>query len=504
MCAWFIVAGWVSFAAAEEKPQTAIDVGGEKQLFIDKKFIESSRDITLVMNSPNKTGEVLIKADQPWETVEHPGAAQERGYMCSYSSIIKEGDRFRVWYDFLEYTGSGPFDHDRWVAYAESKDGVHFTKPVLNLHQVHGSTANNVVLPSTIGGCAVWIDPNAAPEHRYKTQTKVYPSGEFQMHSSPDGLHWKLFAKVDAGGGKDTQSIIFWDKYLSRYVFFGRHKKTTAEIGIRCRSVRRGELADATHIRNTGVALWPDAVDQAIYPTTAGNLPLDYYGATVFPYEEADHIYIMLAQTYWHWLPTDVPKGSLDPATLDVRLAVSRDGEHFSIAGDRKPFLRLGASGQFDSRWVWAMPKPVIVGDEIWVYYVGMNQNHNDDVDSASPDGRLQSGISRAVMRLDGFVSADAPCKGGELVTPAIRFAGKSLELNVDASAGGCVLVELLDAEGKPIEGFCAADASPVLGNSVRMPVTWGDKADVGRLAGKPIKIRFTMRDCKLYAFQFK
>ena len=40
-------------------------------------------------------------------------------------------------------------------------------------------------------------------------------------------------------------------------------------------------------------------------------------------------------------------------------------------------------------------------------------------------------------------------------------------------------------------------------GNSVRIPVSWGKRRDVSELAGKPTKIRFAMRDCKLYAFQF-
>ena len=77
------------------------------------------------------------------------------------------------------------------VCYAESEDGLHYTKPILNLHEVDGSDANNVVLSGVIGGCSVWIDPKAPPEHRYKTQAKVYPTGQFHMHSSPDGLRWQ-------------------------------------------------------------------------------------------------------------------------------------------------------------------------------------------------------------------------------------------------------------------------------------------------------------------------
>ena len=114
------------------------------------------------------------------------------------------------------------------------------------------------------------------------------------------------------------------------------------------------------------------------------------------------------------------------------------------------------------------------------------------------------SGIGRAIMRMDGFVSADADYTGGEVVTPLLKFQGRRLELNLDTSGGGCVKVELLDEAGKPIEGFSTEEATILWGNSVRMPVTWGDGANVGPLAGKPIKIRFIMQDCKLYAFQFK
>ncbi|MGQ9649762.1 MAG: hypothetical protein ACUVXJ_06615 [Phycisphaerae bacterium] len=63
--------------------------------------------------------------------------------------------------------------------------------------------------------------------------------------------------------------------------------------------------------------------------------------------------------------------------------------------------------------------------------------------------------------------------------------------------------VELLDEKDNPLDGYCGASAEPLFGNSVRLPVRWGDRTDVSSLAGKPIKIRFRMRDCKLYAFQF-
>ncbi len=189
------------------------------------------------------------------------------------------------------------------------------------------------------------------------------------------------------------------------------------------------------------------------------------------------------------------------PSRFDVRLSVSRDGVHFRRCGGRRPFMSPGLEGSFSSRMIWSMPTPVRMGDELWIYYSGLNKDHDGLVDPAA--GGYLSEIGRAVMRLDGFVSADAEYGGGEIVTPIIRFSGERLELNVDTGGGGSVLVELQDAYGRPISGFTESDASFLCGNSVRMPVSWGEQQNVSSLSGRPIKIRFVMRDCKLYAFRF-
>ena len=78
------------------------------------------------------------------------------------------------------------------------------------------------------------------------------------------------------------------------------------------------------------------------------------------------------------------------------------------------------------------------------------------------------------------------------------------MELKVDSGGGGVVMVELLDEQGHPIPGFTVKEATPLCCNSVRKTVTWGQNGDVSRLASRPVKIRFRMRDCKLYAFQFR
>jgi hypothetical protein len=75
--------------------------------------------------------------------------------------------------------------------------------------------------------------------------------------------------------------------------------------------------------------------------------------------------------------------------------------------------------------------------------------------------------------------------------------------LNVDTSAGGTVKVEVLDESGAPLPGFSESDADALNTNSVRAICTWNGNADVGGLAGRVVKLRFVMRDTKLYSLQF-
>jgi len=498
LCLAFLCSCVIAFAQKDLNIQPAndfIDIGNTKQLFIDDEIIASSSAIEFVMHSPFPTGEVLVKADLPFES---------GGYTYLYSSVIKDttDGKVKLWYDFFKPNSEDPYDHDRHVAYAESTDGINFTKPLIGLYEINGSKENNVVIPGVIGGGAVWIDPNAPPEYKYKTQAKVYPSGKFHMHSSPDGIHWKHYAEIDPQGPHDTQTIIFWDEKLNKYLFYGRY--FLERNGISERGVRRAEVNnDFREILNTGLAIWPDMKDKSKYSDImkVGN-SVDYYGATVFPYEG---IYIMLAQAFWHWMPNTTYQGTDEPGMRDIRLAVSRNSIDFKRVGNRKPFLTPGTLGRFDSKQIWVLPNPVVMDDELWIYYCGVNWDRAGRVDPESKDGKKKAAISRAVLRLDGFVSADASYETeGEIITKPIQFTGDRLEVNANTGAGGAIQVEILDENGNPIPGFTKEECNWIIGNSVRHPVKWKNEAELKSLNGEVIRLRVVMRDCELYSFQFK
>ena len=503
-------------------PDPAWVVGSEKQLFVDQRFIEATEGVTLVMNAPYQTGGKLIVPDQPWES----GC-----FIGSYSTVLKEegpdGPRVRLWYDLISERGV-PGSGIRAVAYAESRDGIHFEKPILGLVEKDGSKQNNLVMPTdlskmTVGGGSVSRDdnPNCPPGERYKSWSKMYTTpGTYQggnrVWYSADGLRWNLYKQIPTGlRAADTQPTWLWDSRIGRYVGYSREKVGHPDLpeGKRTRMVGYNESDDLLHWENYSLILRSDEKDRG-RPEGLSRIteegatveglksvpaaPMDFYGPGIFKYSGAQDVYFAMLSAFYHWR---IESGKAWPDTADVQLAVSRDGQNFQRVGDRRSFLRLGPEGSFYSKWLWALPQPVRMGDELWIYYLGSNRDHSDRVDSQA-DGRATA-ITHAVLRLDGFVSADAAYTGGWLTTPPLVFDGNRLELNLDTSAGGFARVEIQDAAGKPIPGYTVGEADELNGNSVRMQVSWKGKTDVSKLARKPVKLHFKLLDCKLYAFQF-
>ena len=131
----------------------------------------------------------------------------------------------------------------------------------------------------------------------------------------------------------------------------------------------------------------------------------------------------------------------------------------------------------------------------------------------------------RVTQRLDGFLSLDAGDQTGIMVTRPFVFEGDKLTLNVDASAGrllpakgGQVKVAIVALHGKeytgynvaltnppkkPVRGFGIDECDPIRTDSVRQVVTWKGDPDVGNLAGQVVRLRFEMKNAKLYSFQF-
>jgi hypothetical protein len=111
--------------------------------------------------------------------------------------------------------------------------------------------------------------------------------------------------------------------------------------------------------------------------------------------------------------------------------------------------------------------------------------------------------LRRYALRMDGFVSFSAGIDGGVMTTKPLRFAGNALSINFATSAAGSVRVEILDDEGVPIPGYRVDESNEQFGDEIERIVSWERGAEVTHLAGRPVKLRFHLRDADLYSFRF-
>ena len=76
-----------------------------------------------------------------------PEGAPDHGHAALYGSVVKVGDKFRMWYLGMFETqivkGQAP---GMWrpMCYAESADGIRWTKPELGLVDFNGGRRNNI------------------------------------------------------------------------------------------------------------------------------------------------------------------------------------------------------------------------------------------------------------------------------------------------------------------------------------------------------------------------
>ena len=112
--------------------------------------------------------------------------------------------------------------------------------------------------------------------------------------------------------------------------------------------------------------------------------------------------------------------------------------------------------------------------------------------------------LERMTLRLDGFTSLNAPYDGGEMTTRPFTFSGKQLEINYSTSAAGSIRVELQDAEGRPLPGHGMNECRELVGDEIERSVAWERGCSVSELAGKPVRLRFVMKDADLYSLRFQ
>ena len=486
-------------------PAAAIDVGSQKQLFIDDKFIGNCNNVTLTVNPPVKNG-VAIDTDMPWDEAS-----------ISYTSLLKDkSGSYRAYYRCSEGGKEGKYGTGHFCL-ATSKDGITWEKPNLGLVVFRGSKDNNI-LP-TIPWGHVFLDPEADSDRRYKFIGNRFfghkDRGGVWLAYSSDGLNWTFNTHRSLPFGCDTFNLAMYDPRIDKYVAYLRGWNPDRPGRPRNRTVVRAEMNDILvpwphkpiSEKSWIYPSWPQdgpnvisyelptvlELDEEDWPAETDSYA-DIYTPSVYIYPWAQDIYLAFITLYRHYqepISWDGP--------VEIQLAVSRDGIHFARP-QRKPYIRLGLPDEQDRGCVYPGQGMIRDGGKIYQYYAGVKGTHGEY--TRMKEVRHQCKLMRATQRLDGFVSADFAYTGGTLTTPAITFEGKQLGLNIDCSAMGFGHVEIRDADGKPIPGYTLAECDTVALNHTARVVSWKGDSDLGDVKG-PIKLHFAFRASKLYAFQF-
>jgi len=463
-----------------------IDVGCDKQLILDGLFLAESRGVTLKIQPPRKTGDAILKREHEWESASLNwfNVVQDQGR-------IDRRAKYRMWYEAYDVDG-WPTANDTSFCYAESRDGMRWTKPVLRMFAYKGSDRNNILFRqigskdhgnrSRVHGTGVFIDTHASPKARYKAvgqglfaRPGQRPHRIAGMYSA-DGLKWTRLPKPIIDVFADSQYSGFWDASRERYVVFGR-------VGGRGRSLGRSESVDFSHL---------DPLKLVAQTSDRDPPNSDLYNSAVVKYAHAANVYLMFPSLYQH-----------GPDTLDIRLAVSRDGIRWSRPDRETAFIALGKGNVFDSGSLYMGQGMIRVEEELWLYYSGSPLRHQEAELENLTKPKNARVYSRVVARLDRFVAATAGPDGGSFTSPPLRFAGNNLNLNVRVRSGGRMRIGLLDADGRPLPKFSVSECVPITGDSLSKSVEWKGGGDVGSRATKPTRLRVEMSDTRLFGFQF-
>ena len=482
------------FAAAGEK--APITVGAQKQLFLDDYLIASMTNVKRRVQVAEKyKGNPVIWKTEPWENP----------FNVLYGSVILDEGKYKAWYQ------SGP-----GVSYAESADGITWTKPRLDLVIVDGQktnilfrkkneTSGSEELPyyqELFGVTKDLREPD--PSRRYKMctlsidwhYTGPKPNHLTQLRGigvagSPDGIHWKIIDSFATTAICDGATHWMFDPALKKYVLFGRALKKPPEIEAAWskydwykgwysgRAVGRLESKDLvkwnlTESFTAPVVLTADLQDE---PGT------EIYSVNMFPYESA---YIGLLQVFL---------ARPDACVLNVQLATSRDGVNIQRVSDRSPMISVGPVGSWERfNTSLANNPPIAVGDELRIYYGNRLYRHSpyEGKDTSERAG----GIGFATIKRDRFVSLEASFDGGVIVTKPLKLAAKRLHLNAKSDFGE-VVVEVFDRAGKLIDR-----SKPICRDSLDVVPEWGDGG--AEKATGPVVLHITLKNACLYALWCK
>lgn len=425
-----------------------------------------------------------------------PPGSPDHGHAILYGTVMKQGDTFRMWYLGMHETENKSGQAPGWwrpMCYAESKDGITWTKPELGLVEFNGSTKNNICLiegdPHSMTRVndflSVLYEPeDPDPAKRYKCayiahmpfdevkggRSKIGPNerrwGAFITATSTDGLKWKCVGDrpANAGGERFEVSSLyrFGDFYYStgQLISPWSWRPDGSDIG-----------RDVLAYRSPDFVTWSKAkalafarIDQLTTPPIKGRQC--HMGAGLW---NRGNVMVGL-HGMWQDAEQPPPKGENwnYGVRIDLGLVISNDGVHFREPVPGHKMIPRGREGDWDDIALLQGHAFVNDGDKTMIWY-----SHWDT------GGKLKNmNIGLATLRRDGFgsLSRKVAEEEGHFITSA--FEAKEIALNVDGlTADAPLSIQLLDHLDRVLDGYEAK----VTTNGVRVPIKFAKPLPAGK-----------------------
>jgi len=488
-----------------------IKIGEETQLLIDDTIIEDRWRLTRVLQHPEKFPKnPVLMADKPWEAdlAFHPTVIWDEDY-----------GKYRMWYQCFSlstyYYGAGA---SAYIGYAESDDGYNWEKPLFD-HCPYGRYKQTNIVYYGTWDQGTWYgstdpelkrrriqvvdktqlfkdDNDPDPERRYKMITiEGRPMPQYNevhcgvnMACSPDGIHWHLDGdKAILDYCSDCLNHVVYNEAEKLWMLYCRPTAYSSGVSSGNRHHRRRvALMTSPDFKNWSyprVVCYPDEHD----------LP-DYDHNRVFRY---GNVFIMLygaqaGDTTGRW---------------EQRLATSADGVRWERFHTRETFLGRGSAGAWDAGGILPHGVPVEQGENLLLYYSGTNIGQEEQ-------GPYRGGVGLALIKKDRFVEQQGRGETGYLLTKEFILEGNTLHVNVEQKKGPYhdprFRVEIIRHPeiGKHwlfdevYEGFSFDDCDPIAFDHTDTVVTWKGKRDLSALVGKPLYLRFELKDMGIYSFR--
>ncbi|RLD63180.1 MAG: hypothetical protein DRI84_10010 [Bacteroidetes bacterium] len=409
----------------------------------------------------------VVKKDLPWE-----GTGTLLGGTVLFDT---EDNLFKMYYTIWNshaYYNKLPFSYN--IAYAESKDGMTWEKPTLDLFDLKGSIhkKNNIIKLGWYKTQSIDVELNPTPKSSKDKFVAIHnDNGGVFVSYSEDGKEFNCsFKKPAVWYHSDTHNNLVYDEVRNRWFMFVRPRAYAGE-GLKHVNRRRiavkesDDLVNWTHDRTVMVPEEDDVTD--------------FYGLDVF---RRGDLFFGFLKRY--------DAGKSDKVSSEMVWSNNAYQWFRLPMGTERSPIGLGKQNEWDAGQVYLADKPVIKDDEMLFYYGGNKTTHNEPGNPA---------IGLAKTKLDRLFGARSlPGMLGRILTRPFEVKG---DLFINADAEGEILVEVRSAiRDEPLEGWSFDDCTPFAGSELNEPINWGDKK-LSDLKGKMVRLRFQLKDGTLYSF---